>query len=252
MIDLAAPILDFHARLTPRVGAPDHLLSVMDRVGIERAAVAAGGLVPLLQLSRQIVDGGVSTVEADNDAVLRACAESGGRLIPIFFATPHRSPDRYLRRAGDFRAVELAPALSGVPLTDERSAALVAAAAEAGHAVYTHCLARQGFTVGDLVTLATSFPQVTLVLAHGGIGHIDVHGVELIRPHTNIMLETSGGYTHVLQCALERLGPRRVLFGSEFPLQHPSVELAKYRALGVDPAVWRQVAWENACRVLRL
>jgi predicted TIM-barrel fold metal-dependent hydrolase len=74
--------------------------------------------------------------------------------------------------------------------------------------------------------------------------------VDLIAPYENIMLETSGGHTHVLQFALERIGPRRVVFGSEFPLQHPSVALAKYRAVGIDPVAWRQIAWENPCRLL--
>jgi predicted TIM-barrel fold metal-dependent hydrolase len=248
---LTQPIFDVHARLVAGADMLDQLLSAMDQVGIERTAVAAGGVIPLVQLSRHIVEGGWSDAAADNDGVLRACTRSGGRLVPIFFASPHRPPDHYLSRAGEFHALELAPAVSGVPLTDERSVALVAAAAEAAHAVYVHCLIRQGFTVRDLVTLATSWPEVTFILAHGGIGHIDLFGVELIEPRSNIMLETSGGYTRVVQFALERLGPGRVVFGTEFPIQHPSVELAKYRALALDPAVWRQVAWENACRVLR-
>jgi predicted TIM-barrel fold metal-dependent hydrolase len=41
-----------------------------------------------------------------------------------------------------------------------------------------------------------------------------------------------------------------VLFGSEYPLQHPSVELAKFQALGVPPDQWRQIAWDNAHRLL--
>jgi uncharacterized protein len=41
-----------------------------------------------------------------------------------------------------------------------------------------------------------------------------------------------------------------VLFGTEYPGQHPSVELAKFRALQVPADVWRLVAWGNACRLL--
>jgi predicted TIM-barrel fold metal-dependent hydrolase len=41
-----------------------------------------------------------------------------------------------------------------------------------------------------------------------------------------------------------------VVFGSEYPLQHPAVELAKFQALRLPPAQWRQVAWDNAHRLL--
>lgn len=244
------PIFDFHARLGPGKDMVDRLVRTMDDVGIERTAVSAGGVIPLEQLSRQIVEGGCSDAEADNDAVLEACSRSSERLIPVYLANPHRGPAQYTRCSGEFSALELAPAVSGVPLSDERSTALVAAAGEIGHPVYLHCLIREGFTVRDLLTLAAAAPAVNFVLGHCGIGHIDLYGVELIARHDNIMLETSGGYTRVLQFALDRIGPHRVLFGSEFPLQHPSVELAKYRALGIDAKKWRQVAWENACRLL--
>jgi predicted TIM-barrel fold metal-dependent hydrolase len=42
-----------------------------------------------------------------------------------------------------------------------------------------------------------------------------------------------------------------VLFGSEYPLQHPSIELAKFAALNLTPERWRKVAWHNAQRLLR-
>lgn len=244
------PIFDFHARLVRNGNRLDELLRTMRQAGIERAAVAAGGVIPLAQLSRQIVEGGSCDVDADNAGILESCRRSGGRLQPVFFANPHRGVDHYLRDAGDFAALELAPAVSGIPLTDERTVGLVLAASEIGHPVYLHCLAREGFRIPDLVAVAASVPGATLVLAHSGIGHIDVYGVQLIESQMNILLETSGGYTHVLRFALERLGPARLLFGSEFPLQDPEVELAKYRSVAISPAAWRQVAWENASRLL--
>ncbi|MFE2617701.1 amidohydrolase family protein, partial [Micromonospora chalcea] len=42
----------------------------------------------------------------------------------------------------------------------------------------------------------------------------------------------------------------RVVFGSEYPLQHPAVELAKFQALRLPPEQWRRVAWDNAHRLL--
>lgn len=170
--------------------------------------------------------------------------------MPFWFANPHRPPGAYRERAAEFRGLEVSPAVHGVALTDPRVSALVQVAADSGHPVYTVCLARPGAGVADLVTLARRFPQTDFVLGHSGIGNIDFHALALIRDRPNISLETSGGYTCVAEAAIDRLGAARVVFGSEYPLQHPAVELAKFTAIGTPPAQWRQIAWENAHRLL--
>lgn len=246
----AQPVLDFHVRLAPRPGAAERLLEALDGYGIERAVVCAGGTIDLERLSRQLVEGGHVETDADNDAVLDACAGSDGRLVPFFFANPHRSPEAYRTRAAEFRGLEISPAVHGVGLTDPRVAELADVAGEFGHPVYVVCLDRRGAGVADLVALARRFPQVDFVLGHSGIGNIDFHALTLIQDEPNVLLETSGGYTSVAEAAVNRLGAGRVLFGSEYPLQHPAVELAKYQVLPLTPEQWHRIAWENAHRLL--
>ncbi|WBB62410.1 amidohydrolase family protein [Streptomyces sp. WMMC500] len=259
----AQPVLDFHVRLAPRPGAVGRLLAALDGSGVARAVVCAGGTVDLDTLARQLVDGGHVESDADNDAVLAGCAGTnggtpanggvaggGGRLVPFWFGNPHRPPGAYRDRAAEFRGLEVSPAVHGVALTDPRVAALVEVAADSGHPVYTVCLARPGAGVADLVTLARRFPGTDFVLGHSGIGNIDFHALNLIRDEPRILLETSGGYTCVAEAAIDRLGAARVVFGSEYPLQHPAVELAKFAAIGTPPEQWRQIAWENAHRLL--
>lgn len=243
-------VLDFHMRLGPRPGAAAELLELMDRCRIERAVVCAGGTIDLDRLSTQLVEGGQVRTDADNDAVLAGCTASAGRLVPFFFANPHRNAEVYRSRADEFRGLEISPAVHGVALTDRRVAELVSVAAEAGHPVYVVCLARPGSGVADLVRLAERFPQVRFVLGHSGIGNIDLHALNLVAPHPTISVETSGGYTCVLRAALQRLGADRVLFGSEYPLQHPSVEFAKFAAVQLSPECWQQVAWHNGHRLI--
>lgn len=245
-----AQILDFHARLVPVPGAADRLLLTMDAWGIDRAVVCAGGMIDLDRLSTQIIEGGQVETDADNDAVLADCHRSDGRLVPFFFGNPHTDPDNYRDRAGEFRGLEISPAVHGVPLTDERITGLVEVAGEHRHPVYVVCLGRPGASVVDLVTLAEKFPAVTFVLGHCGFIGIDMYAINKIASTDNIAAETSGSYTGIVRAALERLGPGRVLFGTEYPLQHPSVELAKLRALELGADSWRSVMWGNAHRIL--
>jgi uncharacterized protein len=244
------PVFDFHVRLVPRPGARERLLTVLDECQVRRAVVCAGGTIDLRRLSRQLILGGHVENDADNLSVLRACDGTGGRLVPFYFANPHQRSAAYEEVAADFRGLEISPAVHGVALDDPQVAALVKIAAAARHPVYIVCLDRPGAGVADLVALARRFPETNFVLGHCGIGNIDLYALDLIEDEPTVFLETSGGYTCVAEAALQRLGADRVLFGSEFPLQHPAVELAKYECLRISPRQWRQVAWNNAHRLL--
>jgi predicted TIM-barrel fold metal-dependent hydrolase len=91
---------------------------------------------------------------------------------------------------------------------------------------------------------------VTFVLGHCGFVGIDLYALNTVRAEPNIVAETSGCYTGVAAAAVERLGADRVLFGTDCPMQHPSVELAKLRALDLTGADRDKVAWLNAHRLI--
>ncbi|MEU7867598.1 amidohydrolase family protein [Dactylosporangium sp. NPDC049140] len=243
-------MFDFHARLTPGPGAAEALLGALDEAGVARAAVCAGGVVGLDRLSVQIVDGGRSKALADNEGVRRACEASGGRLVPFFFADPYRDAADYEAAAPRFRGLEISPAVHGFRLDDPRVEALVRVAARHRHPVYVVCLGRAGTRTEDLVVLAARHPDVTFVSGHCGHTGLDAAGLNLVAPLPNIAVELSGCFTAVARLAVRRLGAHRVLFGTEHPLQHPSVEVAKLRALGLPPDELALVSSGNADRLL--
>ncbi|MER7004332.1 amidohydrolase family protein [Dactylosporangium sp. NPDC000555] len=243
-------LFDFHARL-PAGGAAD-LLAAMDAAGIDHAAVCAGGLVDLDRLSEQIVDGGRSEARAGNEEVRRACTASGGRLVPFFFADPRRDVAAYRAAASRYRGLEISPAVHGFRLDEPGVDALASLAAGAGHPVYVVCLGRPGTRTEDLVALAARHPAVTFVSGHCGHTGLDAAGLHRIAARPNIAVELSGCFTAVARLAVRRLGAGRVLFGTEHPLQHPAVEVAKLHALGLAPDDLALVAAGNARRLLDL
>ncbi len=75
-----------------------------------------------------------------------------------------------------------------------------------------------------------SFPEATLVFPHfGGHGSI-FKRIDLIAENPNCYIDTSGsGYDRMgmLEYAVEKFGPNRVLFGSDFSINDPSSVLAR-------------------------
>src|SRR4051812_18473637 len=210
--------IDSHAHLSSANEAARGWLREMDELGIARSIVVAGGTVTPEKLSEQIARGGALDTDVDNEGLWKVCETSRGRLIPFYLANPHRGARPYLEIGERFAGLKLGPAVHGMPFTDGRVRALVDAAEIFDHPVYLHCLAREGFDVESFVALARTKRGVTFILGHAGIGNCDFHAVALIEHEPNFLFETSGGFTSVVQSAIRRLGPERVLFGSERPL----------------------------------
>lgn len=243
-------IFDFHSRLAPGTPARDRLLATMDALGITRAAVCAAGAIDLDRLARQIMVGGHSTASADNEMVAASCADTGGRLVPFFFGNPHAAAGQYGDVAEKYAGLELSPAVHGVAITDPRNIALAEIAARHNRPVYLVCIGRPGSGAPDLAALARDFPETTFILGHCGFIGIDLYSIDAIRDLKNVYAETSGCYTGIARMAIDRLGAGRVLFGTDYPLQHPDVELAKMRALRLEREELDQVMWRNAIRIL--
>ncbi len=247
LTDLVAELRDAQSRLDALdTGDPATSLRAVFSWSCQQLGDPAARMFRLLGL---MAEGGGTDVDADNEAVRESCAASGGRLVPFFFANPHRGAGAYERQGRDYRGLKLAPVVHGIALDDRRTGELAAVAERFGHPVYLHCLGRPGYTVPDLVALARRHPDVSFILGHGGVGDLDLYGIGLIAPEPNILFETSGGYSFVIQAAVRRLGPLRVLFGTEYPLQHPGVELTKYRVLNLPDSVWEEIGWNNMARL---
>jgi hypothetical protein len=88
------------------------------------------------------------------------------------------------------------------------------------------------------------------VVAH--LNGINARGLEALRPHPNVLVDTAGGDPEcgMVALAVARLGPHRVVYGSDAPIRHQAVTLAKVLSAGLPPATVRDVLWNNAARIL--
>jgi uncharacterized protein len=98
----------------------------------------------------------------------------------------------------------------------------------------------------DAATLARRFPNVRIIMAHlTGCG---VRGVLAVRDCENLVVDTSGAAPEdgIVRYAVEQLGPRRVLYGSDAPVRDFGVALARITGAGLGADVTRRLLGENA------
>jgi predicted TIM-barrel fold metal-dependent hydrolase len=105
--------------------------------------------------------------------------------------------------------------------------------------------------------LAPQYPDVTFIIPHLGSFGDDWRAqhtfIDTLARHDNVVTDTSGVRRFdLLEEAVRRAGPHKVLFGTDGPWLHPGLELAKIRALGLGPAAAALIEGGNAARVFRI
>jgi uncharacterized protein len=103
---------------------------------------------------------------------------------------------------------------------------------------------------------APEYPDVNFIIAHLGSFTDDWKAHQQVTSqlarYPNVYADTSGvrQFRYLVQ-AIQRGGPRKLLFGSDGPWLHPGVELHKIRMLGLSPKDEALVLGGNAFRLLR-
>jgi predicted TIM-barrel fold metal-dependent hydrolase len=103
--------------------------------------------------------------------------------------------------------------------------------------------------------LATEYPDVNFIIPHLGSFADDWRAqrafLDPLARHPNIYTDTSGVRRfELLEEAVERAGPGKILFGSDGPWLHPEVELAKIAALRLPLADRQKILSENLLHLI--
>jgi uncharacterized protein len=104
--------------------------------------------------------------------------------------------------------------------------------------------------------LAPAFPDVNFIVPHLGSFADDWRAqqrvVDQLVRYPNVYGDTAGvrRFDYIVQ-AVQRAGPRKILFGSDGPWLHPGLELHKVRLLGLPPEKEALIMGGNVLRLLR-
>ncbi|WDZ82652.1 amidohydrolase family protein [Micromonospora cathayae] len=226
----------------------DDVLAAMDEMGVARSVVMT-------------FDGLVGDPRPANDAVAAACADSGGRLVPLGSVHPRRpdAADEVRRCAGELgcRAIKLHPWLQGFSPVEECLDPVAEAATETGLPLVVHDGTPPYSSPLQIAYLAERFPDLTVVLAHGGLFDLWRDAVAAVLRHPNLHVTLCGtAPLGIFRQIVALVGPEKISLGTDSGYGDPHLtrhRLAVHRLLlaDQDPAAAAAMAHGNAERLLR-
>lgn len=195
---------------------------------------------------------GAGVVFSPDNGYVREVVDSIPGAYALVWANP-RLPG-YLETAEEFLehpkflGLKLHPLIDGYHPNDASVHALMELIAERDLPVLIHS-GHPIFTLPwSIEELAVEFPTVKIVMGHMGHGNVIYinASIDIAERRPNVFLETSGMPMHTkIREAVERVGPERVLYGSDVPLHHPQVEILKVRLSGLAPELVERVLSGN-------
>ncbi|NVM19273.1 MAG: amidohydrolase family protein [Candidatus Lokiarchaeota archaeon] len=111
-----------------------------------------------------------------------------------------------------------------------------------------------GISSKDLAKLATSFPDLRIMLGHAGLAMefaIDF-GLSL-KQYENIYFETSCSIPYALLSLIKTVGHKRLLFGSDAPVTNPlKLEIDKIICLPITNDQKQEIFYNNINSIIRM
>jgi uncharacterized protein len=220
----------------------------MTNVGVDTA-----GLAELMR--EHEIDGGV--VFAPDVTLVQHAMDAIPGLYGLVWANPKLAGyvEETARLLDDprFRGIKLHPTLDGFHPNDPSIHPLMELLAERDLPVLIHCGHPVYSLPWSIEELIVAFPHVKVILGH--MGHCNViyinGAIDVAVRNANVYLETSGMPMHTkIKEAVERVGPDRVMFGSDIPFHHPKVEIDRVRLAGLTPELLERVLSTNARSLL--
>ncbi|MEG6614930.1 amidohydrolase family protein [Peptococcaceae bacterium 1198_IL3148] len=194
----------------------------------------------------------------DNDNVAAAYKKYPGRILPIVFVSPFEGEtvvgkiQHYVKTEG-FVGIKLHPLMHAYVADDEFLDPIMQAAEDLNIPVFIHCGHPPYSLPWSIGLLAERFPKVKVVMIHMGHGHgvyIDA-SLKMAKRYDNLYLEMSGmPMGSKIKQAYDEIGKDRIMFGTDAPFHHPTVEMQKVLTSGLDEQGLADVFYNNAAKLM--
>jgi len=193
-----------------------------------------------------------------HDRIANLCAKHPGRFFGLASLSPHGDRAAYRREVErcvkdlKFVGVKLHTIGHAVLPLGEDGDMIFKTGLELGVPVMVHTGPGVPLALPSLcIPPARKYPQLKIVLAHAGWAVFSAEAQVAASVCDNIYLETSWCIGEDIAWMINSLGAGRVMMGADLTSNIP-VEIAKLKALNLDPQVYAQVAGGTAAKVFKL
>ena len=201
---------------------------------------------------------GAEDASRQHDLIADMCQRNPGRFYGLASLSPHGDHDAYRREVErcvkdlHFVGVKLHTIGHGVNPLSADGDFVFATGHDLGIPVMVHTGPGVPFALPALcIPAARKYPGLKIVLAHAGFAVFSAEAQVAASVCGNLYLETSWCIVEDIRWMISTIGPDRVMMGSDLPSNVP-VEVAKYKALELDPQVYARVMGGNAVDVFKL
>jgi predicted TIM-barrel fold metal-dependent hydrolase len=195
-----------------------------------------------------------------NDEVAQWCADSDGRLVPFCTVNPREpdAADEITRCRTELRArgVKFHPWLQGFHPNEPCLVPVCETAAELDMPMLFHDGTPPYSTPLQIAALAARFPDLQVVLGHGGLYDLWPEAVAAARRYPNVHLCMTSLHPFAMQRIIDHVPTSQLMFGSDGGLastdRHAYVEdrWRMLRELGLDDAGLDAICARNPLALL--
>ncbi len=236
--------VDAHNHIGVRHGASQtgsELVAKLDAAGVDKAVIFP------------FVEGTV-----DNGVIVEAMTTHPDRLIPFCNVNPwdeNRAIEELRHCVEDlgFKGVKLHPTIQGYRLGDHGLVdPIFAAARDLGIVVTSHGASDLWNNPAEFAEMARTFPTVPLLMVHMGMFWSTDHAIEAAHANKNLYLDTSRAPLAEIALAVKRVGPEKVIWGTDSPFVDYVGEFQKMTRVTDDRAGYELIVGGNIARLLRM
>ncbi len=230
------------ARHTGRVATVDTLLATMDRCGVDRSLLIP---FPVVADYRAQHDRIADAIRAYSDRF------SGAACIDPFIShSEFRDEVRRCATELGFRALKLQPQYQPLNPISERSDFFFESALENKLTVVAHTGAGIPYSLPSLFIMpARKYPDLTIVLAHGGSSVYVTECLVAASVCENIVIELSSLMPHHITEVLRHVPSHRLMAGSDLP-ESLDAEMSKILGMDLPEEDTKNILWRTARRVI--
>lgn len=199
-----------------------------------------------------------SSCDKTNEETLDVYKKFPDKFLPIVYLNPCDGEksieigEHYIKEEG-FKGIKLHPLANAFVADSEICDPIMELAEKYNVPVFIHCGHPPFSLPWSIALLAERHPKVKTVMIHMGHGHgvyIDAT-LKMAKRYDNLYLEMSGmPMGSKIYEAYKTIGTDRIMFGTDAPFHHPTVEMQKVITSGLTPNEQEDVFYNNAAKLM--